>query len=354
MTRYIIILIATSIFLGIYPSFLDIQQQQYQSIKPAKKIYKEKPIIKGLSLVAPPDPFDKNPMPKIQQVNAEWIAIIPYAFSKPGNTNIIFNVDGQWWGERPEGIKKTIRLAKQAGLKVMLKPQLWVPGSWTGGIDFEKEEDWQAWEKSYEEYLMFHINLSQSLDVDMICIGTEIKASEVKREKFWRNLILNIRKEYKGRLTYAANWDSYNNLPFWDALDYIGVDAYFPLDESKNPDPKVLKKKWKPIHKDFLKLYSKFKKPIIFTEFGYLSVDGCAGKTWELEKKTASLPNNEKAQADALAALFEFFEKQPYWEGGFLWKWYPKLGVYQDHGNNGHTPQGKMAEKTLKEWYGKM
>lgn len=354
MIRQIIILIATTIFLGVYPSYLDMQHSEHHSIERTIKTH-EKTVIKGLSLVAPPDPFENNPMTNIKQVNADWIAIIPYAFSRLGNTKVIYNVDGQWWGERPEGIEKTIRLAKAAGLKVMLKPQLWVPGSWTGGIDFETEEEWLAWEKSYEEYLMYHINMSRSLKIDMICIGTEIKASEVKRERFWRSLSQNIKKVYKGKLTYAANWDSYDSVPFWDELDYIGVDAYFPLDESKTPSVKVLKKKWQPVHQQLKKVYNKFKKPILFTEFGYLSVDGCAGKTWELEKQTGSLSTNEEAQAIALEALFDFFNEQEYWGGGFLWKWYPMLGSrYQEHGNNGHTPQGKMAEKTVQEWYGKM
>lgn len=313
-----------------------------------------KTIIKGISLVAPPSPFDSNPMTDVKKVNADWIAIIPYAGYQLGSEKIRFNMNGQWWGESPEGIKETIRLAKEAGLKVLLKPQIWVPGSWAGGIDFETEKEWQVWEESYTEYINLYIELTKDMDVDMICIGTEIKASEIKREKFWRTLIKDIKKEYKGKLTYAANWDCYHLVPFWDDLDFIGVDAYFPLDESKTPSKKALLQKWKPVHQQLSKVSKKFKTPILFTEFGYLSVDGCAGKTWELEKKTGSLPTNEKAQSIALDALFEFFSKQDYWEGGFLWKWYPELGIYQDHGDNGHTPQGKIAEETLKEWYSKM
>ncbi len=314
----------------------------------------EKEIIKGLSLVAPPSPFDNNPMTAIQQVNADWIAVIPYAFCKMGTTDVVFNVEQQWWGEKEVGVRETIRLAKEAGLKVMLKPQVWVPGSWPGGIEFKNDEDWEKWEASYKEYIMHYTNMTKSIDVDMICIGTEFKQSEVKRAKSWRSLIRDIRKVYDGKLTYAANWDCYQYVPFWNELDYIGVDAYFPLDESKTPTQKNLMKKWKPIHQEFQKLHKKFKKPILFTEFGYLSVDGCAGKTWELEKQASTLPHNQQAQANALDALFDFFEEQPYWEGGFLWKWYPTLGKYQDHGDNGHTPQGKMAEETVRDWYKKL
>ncbi|MGK0388176.1 MAG: hypothetical protein ACI94Y_000904 [Maribacter sp.] len=314
----------------------------------------EREIIKGISLVAPPAAFKENPMTAIKQVNAEWLAVIPYAYCGVGNTDIVFNVNSQWWGEKEEGVLETIRIAKKSGLKVMLKPQIWVPNSWTGGITFDNEKDWEAWQKSYTDYLMFYVNRMKSMDVDMICIGTELKQTEVERAKYWRGLIQDIKKDYDGELTYASNWDSYAVLPFWDELDYIGVDAYFPLDESQNPDIEVLKKKWQLVHKELKSVSQKFKRPILFTEFGYMSVDGCAGKTWELEKNSRNLVNNEQAQADALIALFDFFDDQPYWGGGFLWKWYGELGVHQDHGNNGHTPQGKIAEDVVKEWYGKM
>jgi hypothetical protein len=41
-----------------------------------------------------------------------------------------------------------------------------------------------------------------------------------------------IRKIYTGKLTYAANWDDFDKVPFWKELDYIGIDAYFPLSDA--------------------------------------------------------------------------------------------------------------------------
>ena len=56
----------------------------------------------------------------------------------------------------------------------------------------------------------------------------------LNRPKFWNELILKIKKLYKGKLTYAANWDEYKRIHFWNVLDYIGVDAYFPLTDKKS------------------------------------------------------------------------------------------------------------------------
>jgi len=45
----------------------------------------------------------------------------------------------------------------------------------------------------------------------------------------WKKLIQNIRKIYSGQLTYAANFDNYQNIAFWEDLDVMGINAYFKL-----------------------------------------------------------------------------------------------------------------------------
>ncbi len=307
----------------------------------------------GLSIVAPPSPFPNDYTVEVKQVNANWVAIIPYAGGPPGKTDILFNMNGQWWGETKDGVRESIRLAHEAGLKVMLKPQVWFPGSWPGALDFRTEGEWEKWEENYTAYINFHADIACEMEVEMICIGTEFTKSETKREAFWRGLIRSIRMDYKGKLTYASNWDAYKDVPFWDELDYIGVDAYFPLDESRTPGKKRLHKLWQPVHKELKAVHQKFSKPILFTEFGYMSIDGCAGKTWELEAKMDQIPVNEEAQAVALEGMFSFFEKQDYWQGGFLWKWYPYQGYYLDHKTKDYSPQNKEAEKTVRYWYQK-
>jgi len=48
-------------------------------------------------------------------------------------------------------------------------------------------------------------------------------------------LIKKIREVYRGKLTYAAEGINAKNIEFWDALDYIGIDAYFALTDKINP-----------------------------------------------------------------------------------------------------------------------
>ncbi len=305
----------------------------------------------GLSFVAPPEPFPNNPMPAVKAVDAAWIAVIPYGYSLIGDSKVYYNTERQWWGERREGIEETLRLAKAANLKIMLKPQLYIPGSWTGDWKLADEASWLEWENGYEKFIFDFLELAVQFDVELFCVGTEFKKSVEQRPEFWRKLILNIRKKYKGKLTYAANWDNYQNIPFWEQLDFVGIDAYFPLNESKTPDKKILIKAWQKPLSDLDSFHCKVKKPILFTEFGYLCVDGCAGKNWILEKNINKINQNEIAQATALDALFEVWWENDWWAGGFIWKWFPNMRGHEGYPGKDYTPQGKAAENILKKWY---
>lgn len=307
----------------------------------------------GLNFVAPPQPFSQNPMLPVKDIGANWIAVIPYAYTRPNEPHVHYNsARWQWWGERPEGCEKTVDLAKEQGLQVMLKPQVYVPGSWTGSLDYS-EEDWEKWETTYEAYILPFAKMAAEKDVELFCVGTEFKIGAVKRAAFWRALIQKIRQVYHGKLVYAANWDEYEEVPFWQDLDYIGINAYFPLLNEKTPSKKALVDAWSPIANRIKIFAEKHQRPVIFTEFGYLSVDGCAYQTWELEKKIHQLPINEQAQANALHALFETFWPQHYWAGGFLWKWFPNMAGHEGYPAKDYTPQGKIAEENLKHWYSK-
>ena len=48
-------------------------------------------------------------------------------------------------------------------------------------------------------------------------------------ESNWRRLIGRARSVYGGPVTYGANFDQFGEVGFWDALDALGVNAYFPL-----------------------------------------------------------------------------------------------------------------------------
>jgi hypothetical protein len=48
-------------------------------------------------------------------------------------------------------------------------------------------------------------------------------------EAFWRDLVSRVRQGYPGLVSYGASFDQFQEVGFWDALDLVAVNAYFPL-----------------------------------------------------------------------------------------------------------------------------
>jgi hypothetical protein len=313
--------------------------------------YAEK--IAGVSVVSPSQKVDGSWVASVKKLNAGWVAVMPYAMGQAGSATLRFNGEHQWWGEKFEGIQAIIHDAKSQGLKVMLKPMVWVHGSWVGAFDLKTEAEWKQWEANYTTYLNRLTEIAVAEGVDMICIGTELKIAVQKRAKFFGNLADALRLKYKGKLTYAANWDDFLTIKLWDKLDYIGIDAYFPLVEAKLPEVSELKLAWVQHARKILSLYLAHKKPVLFTEFGYRSIDLCCWQQWERENLPHDQEVNLQAQVNAYQAFFESFWDQPWFAGVFLWQWYTHHDRAGGLQNSDFTPQNKPAEKTISSWFGK-
>ena len=307
--------------------------------------------IRGLTMVAPPKKIDMGPIYRMKQTNANWVALVPYGFQRQGQSGIRFNLTGQWWGENVEGIKATIDLAHCGGMKVMLKPQIYIHGAWTGDIDFKNEEDWVIWEKDYTAYIMEYVKVASDHDVELFCLGTELKMPLKRRKKYFEELISSIRKVYKGKLTYAANWDDYDKTDIWNLLDIIGVNAYHPLSQEATPTTEALEKEWRQYMAKMARFSNRTKRKIIFTEYGYLSIDGCAWKPWEMQGSLQKYNVNQDAQANAFESLYTCFSRQSWWAGGFIWKWFPNGMGHEGQPSKDFSPQDKKAEFVVEQWY---
>lgn len=306
--------------------------------------------INGVSFVAPAKEIGSKEisLPKVV-VNANYVSIMPYGFIPDEGIELQFNSKWQWWGEKAEGTIKTIQLAKAAGYKVMLKPHVWKRhGSYTGHHTYTNEADWKAFEKSYSNYILHFAKIAEETKTEIFCVGTEWEKFALQRPNFWFQLIKDVKHVYHGKVTYAANWDEYKRISFWKELDYIGVDAYFPLTNSKTPSTEEVIASLIPYKEELKTLSKKINKPIIFTEFGYRSKDKNAEKPWESDRAGEV---NLTAQNNAYHGFFASFWKEDFIAGGFLWKWfanYPNAGGPQ---NNEFTPQNKPVEKIIKEWF---
>ena len=307
------------------------------------------PKINGANLVAPPS-SEITYIVDLKKTNTNWVAVIPYAFIKENTANVIFDTKFQWWGERSQGVEQTIKKAKAEGFKIMLKPHIWVSGDgWAGDFTLNTETDWKQWEQSYTQYILTFCKIAKKYDVELFCIGTELRQVVKNRPLFWNKLILKIRSIYNGKLTYAANWDNYQNITFWEELDYIGIDSYFPLSKEKSPSINALQQAWNPI-KTKLKTFSNCNAtPILFTEFGYPSTEFCTSTPW---KENSSFVANQRTQSTAYEAIFSAFWNEYWLAGGFFWKWHISDTTKRNF-NKSYTPQGKKALQVITKWYKK-
>lgn len=306
----------------------------------------------GVSLVSERFVLDSTHIDPILSVNANCASVIPFCFMPRIDTGLVYYDNRQQWvGEKTKGVRTAVQLLKKDSLKVMVKPQIWVGhGVFTGLIKMNSEEDWEMFEEQYAEYILAFARLSEEEGAEVFCVGTEMAEVVANRPEFFPNLIKKVRQVYSGHLTYAENWDSFQKVQFWGALDFIGVDAYFPISDKKKPTTKDLKDGWAQWSPVLDTLSSKFDRKVLFTEYGYRSIDKCVNEPWSYERSKQD-KHNEELQVKALEALFSTVWEQDYFAGGFLWKWHPNHTIAGGAKNNMFTIQNKKAEKAVREFY---
>ncbi|MGB1268746.1 MAG: glycoside hydrolase family 113 [Flavobacteriaceae bacterium] len=307
--------------------------------------------INGVSFVSSGEQVTQKDLIPVLNLNANYAAVMPFGFiERLNHPNLRFNDSHQWFGERVEGVKQYVNQLHNNEIQVMLKPQIWVSdGEFTGNIKMNSEENWQTFETIYADFILTYAKVAQNNGVAIYCIGTELEVFIKNRPEFWMNLIHDVRQVYKGKLTYAANWDEYRKTPFWANLDYIGIDGYFPLSDEKTPTISVLKKGWAK-HKSAMKKHAdSLSKKIMFTEYGYRSVDYAAAKPWDVDYSKTTV--NLQGQVVATQVLFDELWQEKWFAGGFIWKWFIDHEASGGPNNSRFTPQNKPTENVIRQVY---
>ncbi len=307
--------------------------------------------INGISFVASRDSISQEHVAPLLQLNANYAAVMPFGFIKRlDHPEILYNTDRQWFGETFEGTKQYITKLQYNNIKVMLKPQIWIwHGEFTGHLSMATEKDWKLLEASYRNFILDFARLAEETNVSLLCIGTELEQFIKQRPTFWKQLISEIKSIYKGKLTYAANWDEYKNVPFWNQLDFIGVDAYFPISEEKTPTLQEAKNGWKEWKNEMKTVSENHNKKILFTEYGYRNTDFAGKEPWHSGRERKTI--NHDNQGTLLTALFEGVWQEPWMAGGFLWKWFISHDNSGGEMNNQFTVQNKPSQLVVQYYY---
>lgn len=243
-------------------------------------------------------------------------------------------------------LRGLIRRARARGVEVMLFPILWVAqrkiGEWRGTL---APIDPEAWWLSYERFVMHYAQIAQDEGASIYSIGSELASLEGEEPR-WRALIAQVRAVFKGRLIYSANWDHYAEVPFWDALDLVGLTAYYELTKDRDASLAELTDAWRKIRDVLLdwRELAGVKAPLVFTELGYPSIDGTATAPWDY---TRNAPVDLEEQRRALEAFRRAWGHRDELAGVFFWNWFGPGGPK----DRWYTLKGKPALDVVKRWY---
>jgi hypothetical protein len=279
----------------------------------------------------------------LRNAGFDSIAIMVPAYQDRIDSKVVFTNDTPD-GDTPtdEALRHVISSCKKVGLRVMLKPHV-DPRTDEPRINIMPSEEWFD---SFEAFTLRYAKLAQETGCEMYCIGTELEATTFEAWTHrWVGIIDKVKEVYSGILTYAANWTEYKEVPFWDKVDFIGIDAYFPLSGSEEPTLEELVSSWERIADEIEAWREKHElmdKGVVLTEIGYPSARGAAIQPWA----AISRIEDQKAQADALEAVFAALTKRSWFEGYYVWQYFP-----QDRWSPlGFTVKGKMSEEVMDKW----
>jgi hypothetical protein len=257
---------------------------------------------------------------KLAAHGVNWVAIHPYGGLRNDGTVGRSGIDRMYLD--PSWLTGAIDHAHRLGLSIFVKPHLAYWGtrfSWRGEITFDTEEDWERFFATYREWITRVADLSAG--ADGFAVGTELDLT-VGHEEEWRGIIAAVREETRAPLTYSAGWDRYGSVPFWDALDAIGVQGYFPLVEHEGiPSRTELRAAWDGIVAR-LEEYSEAQgKVVVLGELGYNRSLEAAIRPWAYAQSAD--PRAEELQVLCLDVALEALAGSEHVVGAFLWKWFP-------------------------------
>jgi hypothetical protein len=286
---------------------------------------------------------------RLHRLGVEWIALTPFGYMESTRA-VEIRVPAHGGGESDERMRIEVARAHALGMKVALKPHLWIRhGEWQGDLELADPAAFAAWSKSYRAFILRYAALAERDGYDLLVLGTELKSATARDPQSWLALIAELRGVYHGLLTYAANWDEAERVPFWGALDFIGVDAYAPIATKSGAREPELCLAWNVLAKNLEALSKRTGKRVILTELGYRATRDAAmaPATWPEADPHPSFDGAH--QASCFSAAFSTLWGKPWLAGIYVWKWFSDSR--DENGPTDFSPAGKPAERVIGDYY---
>ncbi len=256
---------------------------------------------------------------------------------------------------------------------------------WSVNNSFHDEFISEFW-RTYTSQAVHFARIAQETGVELYSLGTETdRLFRTRSGAEWvddfgtelKGLVRAVRGVYNGSLTYDMHYSQVINLddPYfigskflWSdlGLDVIGLSTYFPLINEgvdRVVSVKELEKEWVRVFNDYLIPLKKMHpdKPIIFTEFGYVTAINAVSEPASEERRDSveflidndgnGLDDAQEQQANIYQAFFNVMKSHPgVIDGAFLWgEGVPEEGYIDIWG-----VRGKLAEGVVSREYSMM
>lgn len=289
----------------------------------------------ALGLFASTSDYDYRPLLQEMRSRGATDAMLVVSWHQRDVKSVRVRVD-----ERTnDAVRRTAQAAQEMGMRVTLMPII--------GLQQRTRSEWRGvirapatrWFESYRSQLLTLAHLAQELGTERLVVGSEL-GSMAAHTDAWRALIRETRTVYGGRIAYSANWDNYDDIGFWDAVDDVGVTGYFPLSKSRDPSPSQLAAGWAEPRRRLAALRRRVRKPVLLTEVGYPSHQRAAERPWDQHADQTADP---LLQARLYRTFCDQIVAPGVTDGYFVWNWFGFGGS----NDLSFTPRGKPAAAEL-------
>jgi hypothetical protein len=296
-------------------------------------------------------PRSRETLLRVAKMSVDSISIMPFAFMRDARAPAIGFIHRNPGGETDEGTVRAVSDARELGMSAMVKAQIWVGrGRFVGEIAMAGEEDWRRFFDGYRRFIVHHAVVAEAAGAGLFCVGTELVATE-GRSRQWRETIAAVRLATGAPLTYASNWAAgAPGVPFWDALDAIGVDFYDSLSGDPGASDAALEAGVRAAAAPLETLARATGRPVIFAEAGYPAVRGAWIAPHDENSGRPSAPGDA---GRAVAAVFRALNGKTWWKGVYWWKAFSG-GRAARPDDRGYNLLGTPSEKAIAEGFARL
>lgn len=288
---------------------------------------------------------------ELRALGVDTVSLTPFGFMRGGDDPEIRFADTHASAETDARLEREVSACRARGLRVMLKPHLWVRGgAWVGTLDMRDDAGWTQWLASYRAFVLHYARFAATHALSSFVIGVELDPIVIRFEAFFRGLVAEVREIYDGEILYAANWDRAVDVGLWDAVDAIGVQFYPPLADVPDAPREAIEARLVHYMEVLEGLHRRVARPIVFTEVGYRSAPDAEVRPHAWPEHDAEVRVSLATQRRAYEAFFESLRGRAFVRGVYVWKWFTDPET-RDEGPDGFSPRGKPAEAVLRAAY---